>query len=402
LEKEHIDFIMKEMLDVNKEPQKSYMSDLEWKVSRAIKKHRTKLQLPPGPAQTNHQTDYHKRKSLHFELWRKRWHDILITSWLHSVKDVNGPGTTRKLKSQQSKIKAKATAISNLIGHSDITSNPKAMTRAGIVWSQIEKARCEYQTILDAALEALEGSEGLAEALAEDENQWEELMIMKVSSEKRGGANADNAFKEEKMEPKDGADYHEFLRVQTAANMETEKKLSEQEDKSSKLEQQLDNMRSTKSGKPITDPKSAMRLPTCPPPMFTRANVDYIPWKRTWEVTMGKSYMEEVQLMQLKLSIPARTSNLIGLSGIRTMADLWNHMDKEYLDYNALSWAIADIKNLDRKDSRFLQMMKVKLTTHRKNLEINNMGHCITSDEMVREHWLPLLTEMAKERKFYM
>ena len=42
-------------------------------------------------------------------------------------------------------------------------------------------------------------------------------------------------------------------------------------------------------------------------------------------------------------------------------------------------------------------MMKVKLTTHRKNLEINNMGHRITSDEMVREHWLPLLTEMAKE-----
>jgi hypothetical protein len=73
-------------------------------------------------------------------------------------------------------------------------------------------------------------------------------------------------------------------------------------------------------------------------------------------------------------------------------------MDKEYLDYNALSRsAIADIKNLDRKNSRFLQMMKVKLTTHRKNLEINIMGHCITSDEMVREHWLPLLTEMAEE-----
>ena len=58
----------------------------------------------------------------------------------------------------------------------------------------------------------------------------------------------------------------------------------------------------------------------------------------------------------------------------------WHHMDKEYLDYNALSRsAIADVKSLDRKDSRFLQMMKVKLTTHRKNLEINNMGHCITS-----------------------
>ena len=62
----------------------------------------------------------------------------------------------------------------------------------------------------------------------------------------------------------------------------------------------------------------------------------------------------EVQLMQLKLSIPAGTSNLIGLSDISTMADFWNHMDKEYLDYNALSRsAIADIKNLDRKADSF-------------------------------------------------
>ena len=53
--------------------------------------------------------------------------------------------------------------------------------------------------------------------------------------------------------------------------------------------------------------------------------------------------------MQLKLSIPTRTSNLIGLSDIRTMTDFWSHMDNEYLDYNALSRsAIADVKNLDR------------------------------------------------------
>jgi hypothetical protein len=185
-----------------------------------------------------------------------------------------------KLKSHQSKIKAKATAISNVIGHSDITSNPKAVARAGIgiVWSQIEKAICEYQTI---------------------------LMIMKVSPEKGGGANADNGFMEGKMKPNDGADYHKFLRIQTAANMETEKKLREQEDKATKLEQQLDNMRSTKSGNPITDPKSAMRLPTFPPPKFTGANVDYIPWKRTWEVTMGKSYMEQVQMMHCLCLLPS-------------------------------------------------------------------------------------------------
>ena len=42
-------------------------------------------------------------------------------------------------------------------------------------------------------------------------------------------------------------------------------------------------------------------------------------------------------------------------------------------------------------------MMKVKLSTHSTNLEVNGMGHRITSDEMVREHWIPLLTEMARE-----
>jgi hypothetical protein len=48
-----------------------------------------------------------------------------------------------------------------------------------------------------------------------------------------------------------------------------------------------------------------------------------------------------------------------------------NNLDKEYLDYKALSQsAIADIKNLDRKDSRFLQMMKVKLPTHRKTWKL--------------------------------
>jgi hypothetical protein len=73
-------------------------------------------------------------------------------------------------------------------------------------------------------------------------------------------------------------------------------------------------------------------------------------------------------------------------------------MDKEYLDYNALSRsAVADVKSLDRKGPRFLQMMKVKLTTHSANLTVNGMGHRISSDEMVREHWIPLPTEMARE-----
>ena len=57
LEREHNDFIMQELLDVNKEPQKSYMSEMEGKVSRALKSHRTILQLPPEPQKENQQQD---------------------------------------------------------------------------------------------------------------------------------------------------------------------------------------------------------------------------------------------------------------------------------------------------------------------------------------------------------
>ena len=106
--------------------------------------------------------------------------------------------------------------------------------------------------------------------------------------------------------------------------------------------------------------------------------MDYLPWKRQWMATMGKSYVEEVQLMQLKASIPTRTSNLIGLVDITTIEDFWESMDGEYLDYNQLSrGAIRDIKALDRNDPRFLQMMLKKLSSH--------MGHRVTSDEMIRE-----------------
>jgi hypothetical protein len=65
LEREHNDFITKELLDVNKEPQKSYMSEIEGKVSRALKSHRTKLQLPPEPHQpTDRELQQEKEKQL--------------------------------------------------------------------------------------------------------------------------------------------------------------------------------------------------------------------------------------------------------------------------------------------------------------------------------------------------
>jgi hypothetical protein len=82
-------------------------------------------------------------------------------------------------------------------------------------------------------------------------------------------------------------------------------------------------MQQSRSGKEGTDPKAAMRLPTSPPYKFNGINLDYIPWKCLWAETMGKWYMGAAQLMQLKIAIPTRTANLIGLSEIRSMKDFW-------------------------------------------------------------------------------
>jgi hypothetical protein len=52
LETEHRKFIMKESLDINMEPERSYMLEFEGKVSRALTKQRVRLQLPPMLHQT--------------------------------------------------------------------------------------------------------------------------------------------------------------------------------------------------------------------------------------------------------------------------------------------------------------------------------------------------------------
>ncbi len=127
---------MKELLDVNKEPQKSYMSEFEGKVSRALKKHRTILQLPPVPNQPPYRGPQQEISA--FRLMEEEMIDGLTSvsqAGSTASKMSKGPALLHKLKSQQSKIKAKAPSISNLIGHSDITLNPKAVARAGIVWS---------------------------------------------------------------------------------------------------------------------------------------------------------------------------------------------------------------------------------------------------------------------------
>jgi hypothetical protein len=124
------------------------------------------------------------------------------------------------------------------------------------------------------------------------------------------------------------------------------------------LNNQLDN-KSTKIGYPVTDTKSEIRIIGCTPPTFSGADVEYIPWKRTWEKTMGISLTnEEMQLTQLTPTIPTRISDLIGLSGIKSTPEFWRQM---YLDYNTHSSSTLE--------------------------PITKEKNSITSDEMVEERY---------------
>ena len=69
-----------------------------------------------------------------------------------------------------------------------------------------------------------------------------------------------------------GEDSPELHRAQEQAEF-NRKRFKTHEEKLSKIQQGIDRMKNTKSENPITDPKSAMRLPTCPPPKFSGANV---------------------------------------------------------------------------------------------------------------------------------
>jgi hypothetical protein len=172
---------MKESLDINMEPEKSYMLEFEGKVSRALTKQRIMLQLPPMPSQPPDRGPHTETTA--FRLMEEELADRMKSvsqTGSGSSRMLKGPALLHKIKKQQRKIKTKATRISDVIGHTDITANPKAVARAGVVWSQIEVSRCEYQAIQDKAFETLDGDAGLAEAMVEDEEQWDWLMAIET------------------------------------------------------------------------------------------------------------------------------------------------------------------------------------------------------------------------------
>jgi hypothetical protein len=82
-------------------------------------------------------------------------------------------------------------------------------------------------------------------------------------------------------------DYQKMLRLQEKEK-ELRRSYQANEERISKLQMQVVDMRSTESDNLVKDPKSAMRLP----PGFSGINIDYMPWKRTWDATMGKSFQD--------------------------------------------------------------------------------------------------------------
>ena len=78
------------------------------------------------------------------------------------------------------------------------------------------------------------------------------------------------------MWKRNSEDYKEFLRLQTKANI----RFKTHEEKVSKLQTQIDDLRSTKADSLLKDPRSAMKLPTCSPLKLSGETVDCIPWKR--------------------------------------------------------------------------------------------------------------------------
>ena len=213
LEMDHNEYVVKEKLDINLEPERSYMSEFQGKVDRAIKKHRAKLQfieeevrekehpvLEGNAAERQqHQDEDQIRRLVEGLESHRSASEVGSTSSRLS----RGPALMHRIKTLQRRIQAKASAVERVLKHEGIEKNPRAVAKAGVHWSTIEVLRCEYQTALDEACETL-GEEALAEVLEEDDKQmdWmveiearlEELQILNLSPAKGPDALANKGF----------------------------------------------------------------------------------------------------------------------------------------------------------------------------------------------------------------
>ena len=138
------------------------MLEFEGKVSRAQKRQRIRLQLPmPALPKEEKIQKQHEPSTSRTGTSRKRETSCRSKSQPNGEKEKNtlqeaprSKALLHKIKNQQRRIKARATAVRNVICHADVINNPDAMAKAGEVWTQIGSS------LVEMAFNTMGGNEG--------------------------------------------------------------------------------------------------------------------------------------------------------------------------------------------------------------------------------------------------
>ena len=214
LEKEHHAYVRKEGLNIENEPEKSYLKSFSDRVSRAVERKRAKFVQVVQPrnllrealrdcavreAEEAQQAD-HSQAQQHGIRVASDDLDLMETmsnasgKWSSTSRTSQGPAFLHKIKYKQGKIKAKAMAVESVLKQPDILTNAKLLGKAGAAWGQAELHRTEYTAILEEAFENMGEDERLIQAIAGDEERetWlmgieadlDEKLMLRTSPEK--------------------------------------------------------------------------------------------------------------------------------------------------------------------------------------------------------------------------
>lgn len=138
LEKEHLEYVQREGLDINIDPEKSYMKYYEEKVKRSIEKHKARFAVQEKEITSEEPAAAPTMDRVEKQL--AQW-DSASSMFSSTSKSSRGPTILLKLKHKRAKIQAKAQAVDNVLSHDEIKNNPKSLTRAAVAWSKVEGLR---------------------------------------------------------------------------------------------------------------------------------------------------------------------------------------------------------------------------------------------------------------------
>ena len=139
LEQEHHEYVVRENLDINQEPESTYMKPFERKVQIAVEKQKKRLGIQAVCRSQEQGPGMMENRNL------KQMEDDL-NEQLASASNVGsnvstmsrGRALTFKLKGFQRKIEAKGKAIKNVMNMPGIEKNQRAIAKACMVWATID------------------------------------------------------------------------------------------------------------------------------------------------------------------------------------------------------------------------------------------------------------------------